>query len=312
MKYLILGGAGFLGAWITKYILAENENSVIIFDREKADFSKLAPNENLEYQTGDFRKYSQFDRLIDDCDVIIHLISTTTPATTNNNIAKEIDENIKPTTRLLEACGRTKVKKFIFISSGGTVYGKQESNFPIKESNTTNPISLYGFQKLMIEKAIGLFHHSLGIDYKILRLSNPYGPFQNPISGQGVISAFTYRIINEIPIKIFGSGNVIRDFIFIEDAISMIMKVIESKQSDSLYNIGSGVGYSINEVVAIIEQLTNKKAIIQRYDSRPYDVPVNVLDITKYLSEVSNIKPRPINEGIRILIDYFKINKSNY
>lgn len=305
MKYLILGGAGFLGAWITKTILAEKENSVIIFDKERADFSKLNPNENLEFQSGDFREFSQFDKLVQDCDVVIHLISTTTPATIDNSIAREIDENIKPTTRLLEACGRAKVKKFVFISSGGTVYGKQESNSPIKESNATNPISLYGFQKLMIEKAIEVFHHSLGLDYKILRLSNPYGPLQNPLSGQGVISAFTYRIIKGMPIKLFGKGDVIRDFIYVQDAIEMIMNTIKCEKSGTLYNIGTGIGYSINQILKIIESLVKKKANIEYCNERPSDIPVNILDISKYLSEVSNVPPRPIEEGIGLLIKYF-------
>jgi UDP-glucose 4-epimerase len=309
MRYLILGGTGFLGSWITNFLLKQRNSSVIVFDQKVPDFSKYHGNKNIEFITGDFCNYSKFDNIVHGCDIIFHLISTTTPSTPGNTITKEIEENIDPTIHLLNACVKEKVGQFVFISSGGTVYGKQKDSLPISETNPTNPISPYGIQKLMIEKSIQYYHHIHGLNYKILRLSNPYGPHQNPFGGQGVISAFAYQLVNEMPIKIYGNGEVVRDFIYVEDSIKMIMNVINKKEAGYLYNIGSGIGYSINEVLRIIENITNKKAKVQYHDSRPYDVPVNILDISKYLSEIDPNHPRSIEEGISELICYYNSGK---
>lgn len=309
MRYLILGGAGFLGSWLTKLLLEQENTNIVVFDQKIPDFLFAENNDHVEYKTGDFCEYSQFNELVHKGDIVFHLISTTTPSTPNNNIFTEIEENIKPSVHLLDACVRQQIERFVFISSGGTVYGKQNDSLPISELNPTNPISPYGIQKLMIEKTIKYYHHIHGLNYSILRLSNPYGPHQNPLGGQGVIAAFTYRLVNQMPIKIYGNGEIIRDFIYVEDAIKMILSVLNMKDSNHLYNIGSGIGYSINQILSIIENLTNMKAKVQYLDSRPYDVPVNILDISKYLSEIDPDHPRSIEKGISELINYYELKK---
>ncbi|MHB8806707.1 MAG: NAD-dependent epimerase/dehydratase family protein [Anaerolineaceae bacterium] len=306
MRYLILGGAGFLGTWTAHSLLSNKSNSVVVFDKENSNFSRLSNmNNNLEIRKGNFCVYENFEELLEGCNVVFHLVSTTNPSTSNNNIDKEVEENILPSIRLLEACVKQQVGKIVFYSSGGTVYGKQVDLSPIKESNPTNPICSYGVQKLIIEKYIQVYGHVSGLDYRIIRLSNPFGPYQNPIGGQGVLAAFAYRIVNDLPVTIYGDGDVIRDFIDVRDAIGMVMRIVENEKSDKLYNVGSGIGYSINECLALIENAVGKKAKINREASRRVDVNVNILDISKYLSEISPVKPRDIRNGIRLLVDYY-------
>jgi UDP-glucose 4-epimerase len=307
MQYLILGGAGFLGTWLTTALLStDKSNNVIVFDKENSDFSRVS-DDHVEIRKGNFAKYENFDDLVSGCDVVFHLISSTIPTNFvgKSSILSEINEDVSPTIRLLDACAKEKVGKIVFFSSGGTVYGNKLNSIPINETNPTNPISSYGIQKLMIEKYIQLYNSALGLNYHIIRLSNPFGPYQNPLGNQGALSAFAYRIVNDLPITIYGEGKVIRDFIEVRDAINMVLKIVNSERLNETYNVGSGIGYSIQQCVGIIEKVSGKKALVNRVNARPFDVPVNILDISKYLSEICTTRPHGIEEGIESLVRYY-------
>lgn len=307
MRYLILGGAGFLGTWLAnKLLLADGNSTVILFDRKMPDnLPKYC--DRIETHIGDFENYERFRNLIKGCDAVFHLISSTIPSklVNRNSIIPEINENITPTIRLLDACANENIGKFVFLSSGGTVYGNKLETIPIKETNPTNPISAYGIQKLMIEKYIQLYNNAFNLNYQIIRLSNPFGPYQNPFGKQGVLSHFTYRIVNNLPITIYGEGAVIRDFIEVRDAIDMIVNIVNSNKVNEIYNVGSGKGYSVQQCVDLIEEISGKKAKIKKVESRLFDVPVNILDISKYLSDISPIGPKDIKIGIDSLVKYY-------
>lgn len=310
MRYLILGGAGFLGTWTTNRLVENIEDSVVVFDREYADYGRLSQkNHNLEIRKGNFSSYDNFEELVEGCDIVFHFISSTNPSMTHKNICTDIEENILSTIRLLDSCVKQNIKKIVFISSGGTVYGRQANQSPIKETDPTNPISPYGIQKLTIEKYIQLYNYMYKLDYRIIRLSNPFGPYQNPFGNQGVLSSFVYRIVNNLPIIIFGDGSIVRDFIYVADAIDMILNIVNKENSDKLYNVGSGVGYSITDGLRIIEYCANKKSIVSYAERRLVDVPINILDISKYLSEVSSTRPNDIRVGITKLIDFYSDKK---
>lgn len=152
-------------------------------------------------------------------------MSTTVPTTSNQHISQELVSNVIFSANLFEACIRCDVKKVVFVSSGGTVYGK-EVDCPLKEKTATNPISSYGVQKITIEKLLYLYRYMYGLDYRIIRLANPYGPYQRPNGVLGAVTTFTYKALKGDEITVYGDGSVVRDFIYIDDAIRAIMKIV--------------------------------------------------------------------------------------
>lgn len=224
---------------------------------------------------------TDFDSVLEAGDIVFHLASSTNPTTSNQNISDEIANNVLSSARLFEACVRKKIKRLVFISSGGTVYGR-DAKCPIVEDNQTNPINSYGLQKLAIEKMLYVFNITYGLDYRIVRLSNPYGPYQRPNRKLGVIATFLYNAINNKEIRVYGDGTVIRDFIYIDDAVRAIRTLMENDCNYRVYNIGSGIGTSIKEVLTIIQGEVRKKMKITFGEKRKVDVSENYLDISRY------------------------------
>jgi len=193
---------------------------------------------------------------------------------------------------------KANVKKIIFPSSGGTVYGYPEPS-SINEEHKTNPICSYGICKLMIEKYLYMFNNLYGLDYQILRISNPYGPYHNALS-QGVINVFLSKIIKGETIEIWGDGSICRDYIYIDDVID-ILEMMANKDIDAkILNIGSGEGTSLNNLIKIMKSITGANFNVEYKEGRKVDVPVNILDISK-ACKLLDWKPKiSLEEGIEI------------
>lgn len=301
MKYLVLGSNGFIGRNLIKQLKKEKCDLRLFDLRINKESSCI--NNNIEYIQGEFGIDCDFDSLTKDVDIVYHLISTTIPSS-NIEYNIEIQQNVMATIKLLDSCVKNKIKKIIFISSGGTVYGKSKG-IPFKEDDCTNPICSYGIQKLSIEKYIQLYHNMYGLDYRIIRLANPYGIGQNPIGGLGAVTTFVYKLVKDEPITIFGDGGVVRDYIYIDDAILDIINITRYEGNYKLFNVGSGIGHSLNEIVGTIEEVLNKRFVVNYEKGRSVDVPYNVLDIERLKSIFPNRKTTSLAEGIRILSDYF-------
>jgi UDP-glucose 4-epimerase len=231
------------------------------------------------------------------------LICTSGPKYSNENILTDIDNNIYPTIKLLDACIRSKISRFFFVSSGGTVYGNT-SVISIPESHPNNPISAYGVHKLAIEKYVQLYNHLYGLDYSIIRISNPYGPKQMPFKPQGVIATFMALAMSNKTIELWGDGTVIRDFIYINDLIDAIEKIIEYKGSAKLFNIGRGEGISILTVIEKISKILDKNIDIKRIPAEKHDASVNVLDISLLKKETGWIPCTKLEDGLKAVYYY--------
>lgn len=296
--YLILGGNGFLGRHLS-LALAEH-NHVIVTSR---NMDRLLEHENIEYKKLDFLHCEDFTPYLEGVDVVIHLISTITPNDHLENINKEIEENIFPTIRLLNAMVASHVSKMIFLSSGGAIYGNH-TELSIRESEPTNPICNYGIVKLMIEKYLYLYHHFYGLDYKIVRLANPYSVEINRGGKQGVIPVMVDHILNDLPFNIWGDGSESRDYIYIDDAIEGILSVIDYEGENCIFNIGTGKGHSLNECIDIMQAHLEEREIDVHYNcGRKCDVNHNVLNIDKVISEVGWMPKTSLEDGIDKLIE---------
>ena len=295
MNSLILGGNGFIGSHLVDKLLAE-KHRVRVFDKYEEHYRK--PLSGVDYQYGDFGNRGQLVEALAGVDVVFHLISTTLPKTSNDDPIFDVQSNLVETLFLLEQCVAQKISKVIFISSGGTVYGKPES-LPIAEESKTNPECSYGITKLAIEKYLELFNHLYGLEYVVLRPSNPYGERQNPDSIQGAVSVFLGKVARGMPIEIWGDGEVMRDYIYIGDLVEGIYRAAVTDTQSHIFNLGSGAGLSLNEIVDAIRRITTEDVRVEYTAKRSFDVPKIYLDISRARKELGWSPQTSLDSGIR-------------
>jgi len=307
MKNLLLGAAGFIGTNLAIELAKNPKNELTLVDRNKDYFKTIVKMNigNINVMESNLTFDMDFDSILKGQDVVYHLVSTTVPTTSNQHISQELVSNVIFSANLFEACIRCGVKKVVFISSGGTVYGK-ESDCPLKEKTATNPISSYGVQKITIEKLLYLYRYMYGLDYRIIRLANPYGPYQRPNGVLGAVTTFTYKALRGEKITVYGDGSVVRDFIYIDDAIKAIMKIVEGENKHRTFNLGCGYGTSIKKVLETIEKVLGIKLNVSYVEGRKVDVPVNYLDISRYEKYYGALNPISLEEGILKTADFMK------
>lgn len=304
MNITIIGAAGFLGTNIALRI--PSDNNIKLVDRKMEYFdSCLKAGIKADYKTCNFTLDDDYDALFENTDVLYHLYSTTAPTTSNQHISDELLSNVVLTSKMLEACVRQKVKKVVFISSGGTVYGK-DNPCPLQETSSTNPISSYGIQKLTIEKLLYLYNYLYGLDYRIIRLANPYGPYQRPNGILGVVSTFCYKTLKNEEICIYGDGSVIRDFLYIDDAVRGIFQIANYQGEHKLFNLGSGTGTSVSTVIDTLEEILGRKLKIKSVHGRQVDVPENYLDISRYESVFGDFHAMDLRTGMIKTLEFME------
>jgi UDP-glucose 4-epimerase len=295
---VVLGGAGFLGSHLTEALLAAGR-PVRVFDRKNADLRKLEHlGSGWTFLGGDFVNEADQRDALRGAGTVFHLVSTTLPATSAMNPVYDVETNLVATLRLLDLAVETGVRRVVFVSSGGTVYGLPRA-VPIPEDHPTDPLVAYGVVKLAIEKYLRLYHRHRGLPHRILRLSNPYGPRQDPEGMQGAASVFLGRVHAGLPIEIWGDGSVVRDYLYVEDAVAGILAAEGTEGTEGTYNIASGRGVSLNELLTAIAQATGRNVEVRYLPSRPFDVPVNVLSIEKARRELGWEPRVGLAEGLR-------------
>jgi len=294
LRSLVLGGGGFIGTHLVERLL-ERGHPTRIYGRNSNRF-RAVPR-GAEYVEGELGNHGLIREAVEGAEVVFHLVSTTLPKTSNDDPIYDVRSNLVDTIQLLEACVEAGVRKVVFSSSGGTVYGPPKA-VPITEEHPTNPISSHGIVKLAAEKYLGLFHHLYGLDYAALRISNPYGPYQDPLGQQGAVSVFLYRIHTGQPITIWGDGSVVRDYIYISDVVDALELVAETKTEEKVFNIGKGQGACLNELLETIAGVVGERSEVEYLPPRPLDVPVSVLDIARAEAELGWSPRIGVVEGI--------------
>ncbi len=285
-KILILGASGFIGKAVARE-LAESFDIRAFARKKTPDFDAY---ENIEPVTGDFAAVQAFDEILQDVDTVVHLICTTVPGDDTKRIPAEIQENVIPTVRLLESMVHRKVKNIIFVSSAGAVYG-ETGDLINSVSAPLNPRCGYGVQKCVIEKYLLFYALRYGLNIKIMRVTNPYGWGQDTNKMQGLIPIFINRLLKGEEISIYGDGSHERDYLFIEDLVQAVRRVIEYSGNEHIFNIGYGHYYSINQIVEYIEKIAGRKfKRINYVKSRFCDVHKSYVDIG-HAQKILNWKP---------------------
>lgn len=300
------GGAGLIGSHLVEALL-NDDWSVKVLDLQCVGSPNLEKvTGHVELIEGDFGDRNIMRMALDGVDTVFHYASTTSPATAYSHSVLDVTTNLVGTLHLLEEMIARGVRNLVFPSSGGTVYGPAIET-PIPESHPTNPICSHGIVKLAIEKYIQLFHRDYGLNYIILRYSNPYGPRQRPNGSQGAVAVFVGKVLMRQPIEIWGDGSVVRDFIYIDDLVRATLAAVHSEQAvNDVINIGSAAGVSIKELVLLIEEATGLNAILHYRPARKFDVPVSILAIHRACALLEWRPSTSLREGLEKTIPWIE------
>lgn len=293
MRALIIGGNGFIGSHLVDRLCAEGD-AVSVLDpgpvRADVDWR------DVRHLQGAYTDAAMLESALAECDIVFHLASTTVPSTSNADPARDVSTNLIGTLGLLDAMRARGLRRIVFLSSGGTVYGNPE-RLPIPESHPLRPISSYGIVKVAIEQYLHMYRHLGELDPLVLRPSNPYGPRQSGSRVQGFVAAALASAHTGQPLTIWGDGRVVRDFIYIEDAVDAVVRAVNAGCT-GLYNLGSGGGHSLNEVCAAVEQATGRRLNIDHLPARGFDVAEVVLDNSRLRADTGWQPARSLAEGI--------------
>jgi UDP-glucose 4-epimerase len=262
---VVLGGGGFIGTNLCRR-LVERGHRVRVFGRRCLFPDSLR---GAEWFAGDFTDAASVAAAIAQFDVVFHLVHATMPQAADLDMVADVQNNVVPTIELLKLCRERGVGRVVFVSSGGIIYGKAQQ-IPTPETAPTEPMCAYGISKLAIEKYLALFEHLHGLDYRVLRITNPFGPWQVALKNQGVIAALIGRALRGEPVEIWGDGSVVRDFIYVGDVVDALLSAAVDRSGEHVFNIGSGQ-----------EQSLGMALNIQWKPGRPLDVPVSVVAIER-------------------------------
>ncbi|MBD0272206.1 MAG: NAD-dependent epimerase/dehydratase family protein, partial [Acetobacteraceae bacterium] len=202
-----------------------------------------------------------------------------TPESSNKDPVADLTACAVASLHLLEICRAAGVRKVVFLSSGGTVYGIPNS-VPIREDAPTDPISAYGVSKLAVEKYLHLYRHLHSLDYAVLRVANPFGPWQEPDRRQGVVTALIQSVLDGRPAEIWGDGRVVRDYLYAADVAEAVADAAAYAGSHRVFNVGSGIGRSVLDLLCDVGAALGQEAAVAAVHKpgRAVDVPMNVLD----------------------------------
>lgn len=283
MRCVVLGGAGFIGLNLIEALLDAGHDVLCVDQFGTHERFVDASWRSLRPATlfGDAWSPHLLEEALTGCDICFHLVSSTIPQTSNADPQFDVQTNLLGTLTLLDVCVKSNVKKVIYLSSGGTVYGRPQT-VPIQENHPTNPSCSYGIVKLAVEKYLELFRNLHGLEYSVIRLSNPYGERQRTTGAQGAVAVFLGKALRGEPIEVWGDGSVSRDYVHISDVVACMMKVMDADDPQArILNVGSGRGCTINELLKVVGAAVQRPVSVKYVPGRSFDVPVNVLSIDR-------------------------------
>lgn len=296
---LLTGGLGYLGRHLAAR-LAQEGRRVVLLDRAAVPTAWALPR-GCELLSMDIQEAARRPGLLRETGCVIHLACSTIPATSAEDPAADVEANLAGTLRLLDACAQQGVPRVVFSSSGGTVYGPPRS-VPIPETHPTEPVSAHGALKRAVELYLHVYHRTHGLGYAALRIGNLYGPFQAYGKRLGAVSTFVRGVMAGEEIQVWGDGSVVRDYVFVDDVVEAMVRVADRDWGAAVFNVGTGRGWSLNEMVRLIERQSGRSARIRHLPPRSVDVSVSVLDARR-LHEATGWQPAvTLEDGIRRIL----------
>ena len=297
LRCVVIGAGGFIGTNLLRRLEALGASCVAL-SRSSAFPHAVAGTDWRRLDDCDLRPH---EKILRDADVVFHLLGGLSPALSARDPVASLQSSIALSLNLIHM----RRGRIVFTSSGGTIYGRTP-RLAIPESLPANPISFYGVEKLAIEKYLAADEWATGRPFASLRIANPFGPFQRPGRGQGVVATMAGRILDGSSVEIWGDGNIVRDFIYVEDVVDALVSSALYTGAERIFNIGSGVGRSVFSIIDDLRRMTGKDAAIQFQEARAADVPFNVLDVSRAERELTWIPKTSWNDGLRQTIDWLR------
>lgn len=303
MKILVTGGAGFIGSHLTDAFIAQGHEVVVIDNLVTGRKENLNPNAKF-YET-DIRSAEVAEIFArEKFDAICHQAAQLDVRKSVADPRYDADVNILGTLNLLEQARATGVKKILFASSGGAMYGEQEK-FPADEEHRTWPASPYGITKLTCEKYIAVFGQMYGMTYGLMRYANVYGPRQSPHGEAGVVAIFAARLLAGEQAVINGDGKQTRDYVYVGDVVAANVAALNYTHSD-YFNVGTGIETDVNELFAIINRTTGNRAQEQHVPAKAGEQMRSVLDWSKAKRLLGWEPKMKLNDGLAETVDWFR------
>ncbi len=305
MNILVLGGDGFIGSHVVDQLVSMG-HEITVFDRFPYRTSRNLEHHRggIRFISGEFQNRNDLVKALSEKDIVYHFVSATSPAESWNDPLIEVEESIRSSIMFFELAVRQGVKKIVFPSSGGTVYGPQ--NLPVDENTLPRPLSPYGIAKLTTEHFLNYFRVHYGIASDIYRIGNPYGSRQPVMRPQGVIAVWMHEILNGSEIQIYGDNTTLRDYIYIKDVAYLMSHSLINLMSSDVYNLGSGVGTSIMQLLNIFQQVVDIPFQYRIHEKRPSDNSSIVLDSLKLMKLFPGFRCQKLEERIEETWTYFK------
>ena len=303
---LVTGAGGFLGQAISSHLL-KYRVAVIALDARPS-----VQNPAADWHLGSIPEYPQIPEMLKAVDTVVHCAWSTIPRSANADPAEDVLSNVFGSVRLFQMAGQAGVQRFVFLSSGGTIYGSVATD-KITEEKSAAPSNAYGAGKASVEMYLGCLSQQLQLPVTILRISNPYGPGQLPWRGQGAVNTMIGCSLEDLPFEVWGNGSAVRDYIYVDDVAEAVSRamLLQSKGVD-IFNIGSSCGLDLLELAAEIERCIGKKPELVFKPSRSIDVDRNVLCVAK-AERILGWRPRvSLSGGIRLTADWLEHNRARW
>lgn len=294
---LVIGGNGFLGSHLVDELVARG-HEVTAFDRFTAATENYTATGVRKF-VGDYLSNVDLSAALHGQEYLFHFLSTTSPFTVEDDPTLDVRTNVMPSVDLFELAVQAGVSRVYFASTGGAVYGNQSAQ-RITEETLPAPVSPYAIGKQTIEGYLRYFRLKHGLESVTFRISNPYGPRQHPGRKQGVIPIFLHRIAAGDPVEFFGDGSMVRDYIFVGDAVRMIAEAVGRETDHDVYNVGSGVGSTLSRVLELAETVTGRSVEVCRQPQPATFVQRSVLDIGRYTAEFGQQRFVSLRDGMEL------------
>ncbi|MHA2346204.1 MAG: NAD-dependent epimerase/dehydratase family protein [Candidatus Hodarchaeales archaeon] len=305
MKILVTGGAGFVGSHLINDLLNQDHEIICLDNFSTGKMANIENvKDNITIIEGDIRKLSILQSAIVNVDCVFHLAAQISVSHSIRDPSFDASININGFINLLDVALNASVKRIVYVSTGGAIYGDPKV-IPAKEIAQEDPISPYGISKLVGEKYLKWYNKTHGLSYAVIRPSNIYGPHQDPLGEAGVISIFLGRVFSQLPVEIFGNGSDTRDYIYVKDIADICIKAMNSDKNDT-YNAGTGIETTLLELIDVVSKVTNRTVEKKFCPPRPGDVKKIALDSSKAKSELNWSPTTNLKEGIQHTWKWYK------
>lgn len=309
MRILVTGGAGFIGSHIVDALIDRGHRVTVLDNLSSGQETNL--NRRAKFIKGDITNQKKLESVFKrvEPEAIFHLAAQINVRASVENPILDAECNILGSLRLIDMAAKTGVKKFIFASTGGAMFG-DEAPYPVTEDTPITPLSPYGLAKASTEEYLRFYHRTKGLPYIILRYSNVYGPRQNPHGEAGVVAIFTSAIMESsqslINATIYGDGEQTRDYIYVGDVAKANLAALDSELTEGTFHIGTGKETTVNEIFRLINWQFGKGYEVSHGPAKEGDVKRSVLDISKAERELGWKPEVAVAEGITATATWFK------